>query len=411
MAKILIEPAKTKSILGQQESLESTLKRLSQDVDSVRSGLRFKIAGQQNISQRLREAAEQITRESQSTFAMRSGLEEVIVLYEQTESGNRDQVALEQQSGVGSAAKSGPAAGQPSGGGDLEGEGSAEEQPSDGRSVEKKGPTAEADMRSILKDKGAFKKLSSFEDAHSKDLKNKKFYWDPTTGKVAVDSDDAAALEEFKKHNSKQLPVDVRLASIGTSGAVNFWEKQGEHYGKYAGGDYRAAVGELRHEAGAYAGLLGIGATLGASYSVFTSEAKGYLGGDDLQLHGKVGVDVGKLEAKASASAGLVDQDGNFNPNLYGGVSAEAIAGEITGSVGVKALGTDVSLEGGLNYGIGAHANVGLHDGKLSVDIGATLGVGASVKLDVDVSGTVNAIGEGIGNLVSGTRDFLFGWM
>ena len=98
MAKILIEPAKTKSVLGQQDSLENTLKKLAQDVDSVQSGLRYKIAGQQNISQRLRDAAEQITRESQSTRALRSGLEELIALYEQTESGNRDQVAAEKVS-------------------------------------------------------------------------------------------------------------------------------------------------------------------------------------------------------------------------------------------------------------------------------------------------------------------------
>ena len=49
MAKIKIEPSKAKAVLGRQNSLENTLKELCQDVDSIRSGLRYKIAGQENI--------------------------------------------------------------------------------------------------------------------------------------------------------------------------------------------------------------------------------------------------------------------------------------------------------------------------------------------------------------------------
>ena len=98
MAKIKIEPSKAKAVLGRQDSLENTLKELCQDVDSIRSGLRYKIAGQENISQRLREVAEQITREQQSTGALRSGLEEIILLYEQSEGKNRDLVAAEKMS-------------------------------------------------------------------------------------------------------------------------------------------------------------------------------------------------------------------------------------------------------------------------------------------------------------------------
>ena len=41
---------------------------------------------------------------------------------------------------------------------------------------------------------------------------------------------------------------------------------------------------------------------------------------------------------------------------------------------------------------MGAHANVGYKDGKLSLDVGATLGVGASVKLEVDIGGTIDAV-------------------
>lgn len=95
MAKILIEPAKAKLVLNQQSSLENTLNRLAQDVDSVRGALRFQIAGQQNITQCLRDAAEQISRESQSTQSMRSGLEQIITRYEQAERDNAGRVVAE----------------------------------------------------------------------------------------------------------------------------------------------------------------------------------------------------------------------------------------------------------------------------------------------------------------------------
>ena len=89
----------------------------------------------------------------------------------------------------------------------------------------------------------------------------------------------------------------------------------------------------------------------------------------------------------------MVDADGKFNPSLYAGASAEAIAGEITGAVGGKILGTQVEASGSLNYGIGAHAKVGYKDGKISLDVGATLGVGASASVEIDIGGTVKAIG------------------
>ena len=42
--------------------------------------------------------------------------------------------------------------------------------------------------------------------------------------------------------------------------------------------------------------------------------------------------------------------------------------------------------------------------GKISVDIGATLGVGGSVSLEVDLSKTVNAVADGAKNVWSGLK-------
>lgn len=93
MAKIYIDPTLANSVLEQEESLGQKLNTLAMEVDSVRSGLRYKIAGQQKISQCLREAAEQITKESQGTYAMCSGLTEIIAHYERTELENVGRVA------------------------------------------------------------------------------------------------------------------------------------------------------------------------------------------------------------------------------------------------------------------------------------------------------------------------------
>lgn len=55
-------------------------------------------------------------------------------------------------------------------------------------------------------------------------------------------------------------------------------------------------------------------------------------------------------------------------------------------------LGGEVGVKGSVNVGIGAHADVGYRGGVVKVDIGASLGVGASVALEVDVGGMVDTI-------------------
>ncbi len=49
-------------------------------------------------------------------------------------------------------------------------------------------------------------------------------------------------------------------------------------------------------------------------------------------------------------------------------------------------------IKASVNVGIGIHAEAGYKDGKFSLDIGASFGIGGSVKLEVDVSGTVKAV-------------------
>ena len=58
-----------------------------------------------------------------------------------------------------------------------------------------------------------------------------------------------------------------------------------------------------------------------------------------------------------------------------------------------------------MSVGVGAHADIGYHDGKLTFDIGASLGVGASVTAEVDVSGLVENIGDAVDSLADAAGD------
>lgn len=252
------------------------------------------------------------------------------------------------------------------------------------------------------------RKIDEFEKAHQEKTQS-MYYWDPKSGKVAVDPNDKKAKEAFKEHNKRSIPVDVQWLGVGASGAVAGYSASGSTSGSLGGASGSVSLLAVKGNADAYLGSGYVGANIGASVTAFSAEEKAYLGDENTQVYEKVKVEAGKVSAKASGSVGIVDKDGHFNPNAYVGASAEALVGEVTGTVGVKAMGIDASVKGSVNFGVGAHFNAGIHDGKISLDIGASLGVGASVKLDIDVSGAVNAVctaAQNVGSFIKG----LFGW-
>ena len=95
MAKIQIEPVRAKSALNLEDALEQALRSMSNEVDGVRSGLRYKISGQEQIAARLKDVVEQLAKEANATGAMRDGLEQIIARYEQAESSNRERTVAD----------------------------------------------------------------------------------------------------------------------------------------------------------------------------------------------------------------------------------------------------------------------------------------------------------------------------
>lgn len=135
-----------------------------------------------------------------------------------------------------------------------------------------------------------------------------------------------------------------------------------------------------------------IDAKIGASVTALHLDAEGHVGNDMLGASGNVTADIGKVAAVASATAGMFNEKGELDPRMKVKASAEAIAIEAKGEAGVTVLGTEAKVSGSVNVGVGAHADVGYEDGKLSFDIGASLGVGVSVGFEVDIGGTVDAV-------------------
>lgn len=135
-----------------------------------------------------------------------------------------------------------------------------------------------------------------------------------------------------------------------------------------------------------------IDAKMGASFTALHLDAEGHVGSEMLGAKGNVVADVGKVAAVAAATAGIFDEHGKLDPKLKANISAEAIAVEAKAEAGVTVLGTEAKVSGSVNVGVGAHADVGYADGVLSLDIGASLGVGASIAFEVDIGGTVDAV-------------------
>lgn len=138
----------------------------------------------------------------------------------------------------------------------------------------------------------------------------------------------------------------------------------------------------------------GIAAELGISYSMFEATNKGRLGNDIVGLDYGVTVKGPAASAKVSTEIGIVD--GQLA--VHAGASAEAILGEISGEAGVDLMGVEAKVKAGVNFGVGAHADLGFHDGVVSCDLGVSVGVGGSIKFELDY-------GKAAENLVQGVRD------
>lgn len=229
---------------------------------------------------------------------------------------------------------------------------------------------------------------------------SKKGYWD-SDGWHEIDTKDK---KKTKKFEEDTLNKTITIAQVTAKREKSYINLAGEMTGDIGSmsGNVNILSGEA-HASG-YLGLYtvgpdgkkkfspGIGGEIGAGFTAFTAEGLMMLGDDDLGVYVKGNISAGKVEAKAGLDIGLVDKNGKINPQVAFNANMEAIVAEAEMALGGKLLGTDVSGNVGVNFGIGAHADIGIRDGKLSIDIGASLGLGVSADIDIDISGTIDKV-------------------
>ena len=90
MANIYIESVKVHPSVDQLGGIAQELGQLAGDIDIVRGNLRSQMAGKAAIASSLQKVAEQIRREERSARSLGNGLEQNLNLYNNTESGIRN---------------------------------------------------------------------------------------------------------------------------------------------------------------------------------------------------------------------------------------------------------------------------------------------------------------------------------
>ena len=137
----------------------------------------------------------------------------------------------------------------------------------------------------------------------------------------------------------------------------------------------------------------GVTLTAGAKYETMELQGKLRLGYEDFNTN--VGGNVAIVEAGANAGATVgIGSDGKLTANAQAGAEANLI--EVNGKLAANVGGVEFGVTGGVKVGIGAKAKVGYEGGKLHLEVGAALGIGGSVAIDVDVG----AIAKKATNLV-----------
>ncbi len=244
----------------------------------------------------------------------------------------------------------------------------------------------------------------------------------PSFSQKVAGGDNLASYQWNSKDGETDKPV--KRPGVDSIGLLTIGAKHGEAYsilgteGEYKNGKHDAkgyaglgnagyavkgegGIGLKRGDDGSYDLTLGAKGEIGASVSV--AEAGGsyeYELIDNVKFvsEGKASV----LEGEAKLEGGLGVVDGEFVANVS--ASAEANLAEAEGSVGVDVVGIKGTIGGSVSIGIGAHADVGYEDGKFKVDIGAALGPGVSIKGEIDASGLIKNVGDGLKDLGNGFK-------
>ena len=367
MANFSVKNNALQDSAGQLEDISRDLQSIEMEITGIRGSLGFEVASASAIRSRLGKLSRDVQTQRKSTRSMAQGLRQTAQKYRTTE----NRICGHTKAGKSLLGALGGVFG--------------------GISVIK------PDL--IL---GNFKGLKDFMEQ----------FWPPSGPNAGTVSwpelllTAPSAIQELKEW-AEGLEDDIKDGIVDATSVSGSAKGEWELWGAEVAGKYGSAgVSALAAEAYASgsAGLFtkdedgnllfnpNIDARVGASVTALHLDAEGHVGNDMLGASGNVTADIGKVDAVASATAGMFNEKGELDPRMKVKASAEAIAVEAKGEAGVTVLGTEAKVSGSVNVGVGAHADVGYEDGVFSLDIGASLGIGVSVGFEVDIGGTVDAV-------------------
>lgn len=383
MSEFKIKISNVRGIIQDQNDIARQIKELEGEIRQVEYGLSFEIAQKERIRQRLKSARETTSLEYKGIYNATKTLNQIADTYETTElklAGKEvNESKFEPITNIADIIK-------------LMITNLSEGQaliPSIIKPVIPPGAlisiwdflqSGEAKSTSIRYntpiDSGDWKKEIPWYSENKEELKDSKINTKlKVFGEKWGNSDSVFHLEEMNgnkegTHNSSKL---------------DFWKRE-------AAAEIYGGIYSIDSKTGKKIFRPAIGASAGCSISALSMEQEAQIGDKYLGAYIKAEGTAGKVAVKGDIAAGLWDKDGKFNPTLHGGASAEALLLEASAKAGVKVLGADVGVKAGVNVGIGAHAEFGYKDGKFSADVGASIGIGGSIKLEVDIGGVVDAI-------------------
>lgn len=440
MGEFDFKPKEARSVLDTEDAIAGKLDTIRSDIEGVRNNIGFKMAAATNAKNKLGRIAVAVGSEKAAVTQLRSGLKQVIHQYEHSEKlicdtgkdgevsgaelvrGIVHQMADNQYNRI-----SDPSFGElkrflVSAGAFLGATMNVQllYHKKRGWTLWKDGWPAEdpdkalgikIDAAAMQKPEDAGKKLPKI-DVLKQEEKGILGYWENGKWKT-INSDDPDYDAKKKELNEGKTQKLASVNFIQKSADVGLVDVSGGLQGQYGSLEGNVKVGYAEAHANGYVAgytydsdghkqlTVGIGGEVGTSITGLSASGKALLGNDYSGIFVKGKAEVLKGEVKAGTDLSLM-KNGKVDPNLYVGGSAEFVLAGAEGTVGRRVLGTDIGVTGGVKVGVGVHANVGYHDGKFVVDVGAAFGVGADVKLDIDVSGTVKMVGDAV-DKVAGT--------
>ena len=186
-----------------------------------------------------------------------------------------------------------------------------------------------------------------------------------------------------EKERGEDLTNKLLIAGVAAGASASLWHKEGMFEGKY--GFAQGSVDFLKASAEGKAGVFYengmpvIGAELGAS--VCALELNGMISTPDnpyAQLYAKGNAKFLEAHAGLEATLGLT--------KTKVGAEIGATLASVEGTLGGKLGPIEAGVTGELKVGVGAKAEFGWENGKLKCELGAALGIGASIKFEVGLS-------------------------